>query len=177
LRFRLAFGTDAGEELAHQGHGYLGYVTFAAGPLLALVMALWLVRLASPRATMTTGRSFGFGSWSRAWVTGAAALFAIYAGQELLEGVFAAGHPTGLDGVLGEGGWLALPLSVLLGGTVAAGLGVAHALERRTATSTASFVPPPIGDPVLGLSVAPATPRGLLLARQLAGRGPPLRSV
>src|SRR5215218_5738943 len=87
------------------------------------------------------------------------------------------GTPPGLQGVLGAGGWLALPLSVLLGGMIAAALGVAHALERPSATSTASFVSPLIGESLLGASVAPATPRGLLLARQLAGRGPPLRSV
>ena len=40
-----------------------------------------------------------------AFRSGAFALVLIYAGQEFLEGLLAAGHPTGLQGIFGDGGW------------------------------------------------------------------------
>ncbi len=46
-------------------------------------------------------------------------LAAIYSGQELLEGMLTAGHPPGVEGVLGHGGWLMVPLSVAVGGLLA----------------------------------------------------------
>jgi len=38
------------------------------------------------------------------WALASAGLFSIYVGQELLEGLFASGHPQGLVGILGDGG-------------------------------------------------------------------------
>jgi hypothetical protein len=49
------------------------------------------------------------------WLVCSVALIGIYIGQELLEGVFLAGHPTGWVGVFGYGGWWALPCAAIVG--------------------------------------------------------------
>lgn len=60
----------------------------------------------------------------------------IYCGQELLEGFLAAGHPAGLAGILGHGGWIAAPVAVSVGGALAAALRLADTAvaltERRS---------------------------------------------
>src|SRR5829696_7570174 len=127
LRYRLAFGADAGQQLAHEGHGYLSVVTFAAGPMLALVFALWLVRVAGSPSGAATRRS----GPKVAWLSAGSALCALYGMQELLEGALAGGHPGGVEGVVASGGWLAFPLSYVFGGIVALGLRVARSIETR----------------------------------------------
>ena len=168
LRYRFAFGADAEEQLPHQGHGYLSIVTFAAGPVLALLMATWLVRLvgapAEPRPRSGPRVT---------WLAAGSALVTLYGTQELLEGALASGHPADFEGVVGSGGWLALPLSCAFGALVALALRVARSAESDTRTALAPLVPAP---QVVVESVWPAAVpllRGRLLARHLAGRGPP----
>jgi len=102
-----------------------------------------------------------------------ASLVAIYAAQELLEGVFAAGHPGGLAGVFGHGGWWALVLAAVAGGAIAAllraGCAIVSAAARLAArrprrTSALRAVRP------LGVDLAPWPP----LAAAAAGRAPPV---
>jgi hypothetical protein len=57
-------------------------------------------------------------------------LFLIYGVQELCEGLFASGHPAGLIGILGHGGWIAAPIALVLGAALAGTLRVADALIR-----------------------------------------------
>ena len=60
--------------------------------------------------------------WLLAW----AGLVAIYATQELLEELLASGHPGGVAGVLGHGGWWAVPVAAI----VAAGITVLQRVAR-----------------------------------------------
>src|SRR5712675_1831235 len=113
LRYTLAYGARANAELAAQGHSYLyslaPWFVFALG----LGLALFLRRAAhalqtgdpgvfTPRTPVTI--------WLLAW----AGLLLIYATQELLEGMIASGHPGGVSGVLGHGGWWALPVAAVV---------------------------------------------------------------
>ena len=135
LRFQLAFGGQADAKLASEGHEYLG----AVGPLAAIALAigagLFLASLARAwrRGTREDGASAPGAALAKVWLLAAAALLAIYCGQELLEGFLASGHPDGIAGVFGAGGLWAVPLSVLLGAVVACGLRVADAAVRWVA--------------------------------------------
>jgi hypothetical protein len=113
LRYELAFGSHAGPELATEGHAYLASLT----PLLALVAALLVAELLTRFARAWHGQGEGFRN-PPAIVLGlaiAASLVAIYSGQELLEGLLATGHPAGLAGVFGGGGWWSVPLALAFG--------------------------------------------------------------
>jgi hypothetical protein len=114
LRYLLAYGDQAGEALASQGHAYLADL---GGVLIAVVLAALLAAilgtaLAPPprRRGQPVGSSF-----PRTAAIYAVALFAIFSAQELTEGAVAAGHPAGLAAILAHGGWVALPLAFLVG--------------------------------------------------------------
>lgn len=128
LRYLVAFGGSSSAELARQGHGYMAdalpvLAVFALSALLATLIrgryGARLVRASLPR---------------RASIF-ALALFAIFVGQESLEGLIAAGHPGGLAAVLASGGWLAIPLALALGAVAAllsrALEGIEVAIARR----------------------------------------------
>ena len=74
-------------------------------------------------------------SFAALWLACSACLVAIYASQELLEGLFAAGHPTGWVGVFGYGGWWSIPVAVAVGLVLAAAFHgatwVLHAVAAR----------------------------------------------
>jgi hypothetical protein len=128
LRYLLAYGGDSGRALAEHGHDYLASA-------LPVVAALALAALLATALRIRLGAGLGDVSWSRRSAFCAAALLAIYAGQELLEGTLAAGHPTGPAALLSAGGWLALPLALALGTAVALAVrlleGIEVALSRR----------------------------------------------
>jgi hypothetical protein len=172
LRYRLAFGGHADHELIAQGHGYLGSVT----PILVLVAALvageLIARLA--RARRGEGGWARSPSFARLAAAAAASLVLIYTGQELLEGLLATGHPGGLAGVFGGGGWWSLPLALLLGAVIALVLRVAdvavalvaraRSLDRaRPAPRPAQPAPRPVFLPALSP-----------FARAAPGRAPPV---
>src|SRR5215207_1386526 len=127
LRYALAYGGDAGTALAQHGHGYLAWVTPAVAALGALAAARVIVRGAAgaPAAETLAARR------SRAWPRAACALLALYVGQELIEGAFATGHPDWWAGGFGGGGWLAVPLSLALGGAVVLALRLSDVVEER----------------------------------------------
>jgi hypothetical protein len=197
LRYLLAFGDGTSHALALQGHGYL----VAAPPLLAGLLALagaqLLMLLARPATRGAAGRRpvpllrrrparFARGAAAHprlaAWLGSSAVLLAAYVAQETLEGALAPGHPAGLAGVLGAGGWLAIPASLVVGAVVALLLHGARAvLDARPADPRAPHwaraaipAPPAFAFPHRSL-VSPG--RGL--ARHLAGRAPPapVRSI
>jgi hypothetical protein len=171
LRYRLAYGGDAGRELARQGHAYLGIAKPLVGVLCALAAAEMVARLARAwRIGEAAERNW---SRSRLWALATAALLAVFFGQELLEGAIFAGHPAGLAGILGAGGWLALPLSVAVAGLLtlllAGARAVAHVLaarRRRPAPRHARSGP-------CRLPVAFGPRRAAPLASAAAGRAPP----
>jgi hypothetical protein len=119
LRFLLAFGTGANAQLARQGHSYLHSLVpwivlllgaAVGGFLRALGRALGGHR-SVPRYTL---------SLAALWAACSACLLAIYVSQELLEGLFATGHPAGLAGIVGYGGWWSIPAAACVGLVLAA---------------------------------------------------------
>jgi hypothetical protein len=114
LRYLLAYGSHAGTELHRQGHAYLA----GAPVLLTAALAVGageLVRAAARGDRPATHKA----SLTTTWALAAVTLLAMFGTQELLEGVLATGHPTGIAAIVGGGGWLAAPLSVAFGLLVA----------------------------------------------------------
>jgi hypothetical protein len=131
LRYRLAYGGDAGHQLEHQGHAYLGVAKPLLGVLCALVAAELLSRLARAwRLGEVEERPL---ARRRLWALSALALVVVFTGQELIEGAVFAGHPAGVAAVLGGGGWLAVPLSLVVAGGLTLLLVGAHELVRAAA--------------------------------------------
>jgi hypothetical protein len=119
LRYLLAYGGAASGELARTGHSYLQSVV----PWLVMLIALaagCLLRAVGRACSGQTSRAGFTLSFAGLWVVCAALLVVIFAGQELLEGLFATGHPAGLAGIFGYGGWWALPAAVCVGLVLAA---------------------------------------------------------
>jgi hypothetical protein len=175
LRYQLAFGSRTDAKLASQGHQYLGAVAPVAAMLLAIVVGLFLADVA--QAWREGGKDETVpdtrGSPAKIWLLAALSLLLIYCGQELFEGLFAAGHPGGPAGIFGQGGFWAVPLSIVLGGLVALALRVADAAIRWVASHGRRDRTPRAraGNPRRpGGFIAP--PRGPL-ASAAPGRGPP----
>ncbi len=147
LRFELAYGDHAEGKLASEGHAYLSAFTPLAAMLVAVAAGLFLARFARARRSgdRQGGGHFGF---LRMWLAVAAALVLIYSGQELLEGFLSSGHPEGMVGIFGGGGWWAIPLALLAGAVVALLLRVADAnfvawvRPEPLATAAAGRAPP-----------------------------------
>ncbi|MHB8692172.1 MAG: hypothetical protein ACYDHH_13085 [Solirubrobacteraceae bacterium] len=173
LRYLLAFHGHAGVELQRQGHAYLHSLV----PWIALGIAL--VAGAFVRAL---GRAFGGRcslprytvSFAMLWLACSACLVAIYVSQELLEGLFATGHPAGLVGVLGYGGWWSIPAALAVGLVLAAAFHGASWVLREVAQRRSPQIA------VRRARVAPARRFADVLALRLwpladgwSGRGPP----
>jgi hypothetical protein len=217
LRYLLAFGGGTGQELEKEGHQYLSALAAPIAMSVAIVVGLFLARLASAwregeaevgarggAASAARGRARDAGgatSVSRGGarpVCGAlsaahgharppawrgflrlalligATLLALYSCQELLEGMLSSGHPGGFDGVFGDGGWWAVPLSLACGLVIAAALRGARAAirwvasrHRRLKASHGRPAPAPRPRRL-------ALPRPVPLAGAAAGRAPPL---
>src|ERR1700761_5061929 len=108
LRYWLAFGNTAGIELQRQGHSYLHSVAPWIVVALAWGVGAFLSALGRAMHGQTSVPRYGL-SLVALWVIYAVSLVVIYTGQELLEGLLATGHPAGLVGVFGYGGWWAIP--------------------------------------------------------------------
>jgi hypothetical protein len=115
LRYLLAYGDATGEQLAHQGHGYL-----AAGAPVLIGFALAALVAGLVHAVLGRAGAGPLTSSPRLRVPlYAAAILAVFATQELAEGALFAGHAGGLAAILANGGWLALPLAALAGALAA----------------------------------------------------------
>jgi hypothetical protein len=172
LRFLLAYRGGAAKELSVTGHGYLGDVTPLAMGALALAIAAFAWRLLHPHVEETR-----LPSTRRMWAFLTGVLIAIYASQEWIEGQLSPGHASGLAGIFGSGGWLAVPLAVVVALVIALLLRGAEAAIVHAATPRAPAWLRP--RPLLTLS-PPSVWRPLTgdaLARSLAPRGPPPASV
>lgn len=161
LRYVVAHGDGAGTALANEGHAYLAAL---APPVAVLVGAAALDFLLALflRSGATEHRY--------RWLAVTACLFAVYVSQESLEGLLASGHPAGLAAVLGNGGWVALPLAGVIGLGVTLLLRGADSVLARTTRRRHSHV--------VRISSSPARaaldkPTPDPLAWNLAGRGPP----
>ena len=171
-RYSLAYGARANSELTAQGHSYLHSVVpwsiFALG-----VGASIFVRRAARAAR--TGRSGSFTRLSSAalWAITTAALVAIYSVQETLESFSVSGHPSGTAGVVGHGGWWALPAAALVALAVVGLLRLGRAV-LRLASRLAGAAPRARDIRVrVPVSISLIAPAPLALAR--AGRAPPHR--
>lgn len=173
LRYLLAFGGGTGQELEKEGHQYLSALAAPIAMSVAIVVGVFLARLASAwrdgAADGAPRRSF-----LRLALTVGASLLVLYSCQELLEGMLSSGHPGGFDGVFGDGGWWAVPLSLACGLVIAAALRGARAAIRWAAArhrrAKASFGRPAPAPRPSRL----ALPRPVPLAGAAAGRAPPL---
>jgi hypothetical protein len=164
----LPAGDEPGHAQAH-AHQYLDF----AGPLLAwalaAALATWVASLARSDELARDGVR------ARAvWARAVAALVVIYSVQESVEGLLAPGHPNVLLGVFGHGGWIALPLAILVGGGLALLLRGSRAVREVVARARRVVVA--LARPVLRVAlprpvdrVRPPAP----LATKLAGRAPP----
>jgi hypothetical protein len=119
LRYSLAYGGAADTVLRETGHSYLHSVVpwlvallaLAAGALLLAVGRAW----AGSRPRRSRCSLLGL------WLACSATLIAIFAAQEFVEGLLASGHPAGLNGIFGYGGWYAIPLATCFGLAIASG--------------------------------------------------------
>jgi len=165
LRWVLAPAAD------HGRHGYLATALPALAALAVLVAARTGLLLA--RALRRGAPPPAAPSLRRLWPRLTAVLVAAFLLQETAEAL--AFHEPGhgvLHAVLGDGGWLALPLSAAVALLVGLGLrGAAAALARVAARHR----PAPRRARALRRPPRPAprARRGDLLARHLAGRAPP----
>jgi len=173
LRYWLAYGRRAGVELAVQGHSYLHSVV----PWLVLLIAL-----AVGTFVLALGRALNGGgsvprytvSFAALWLLCAGCLVAIYTAQEFLEGLFASGHPGGVVGIFGYGGWWSIPAALAVGLVLAA---VFHSARRvlhlvaegRTRPGVLAARPPILVRPGLDVLRPALAP----LADGWSGRGPP----
>lgn len=174
LRYALGYGDASGEALGAHGHAYLSLLAPLVALLAALAGAQFLSILA--RTGHTSEDSGRTARLRRLWPAATGVLLAIYLLQELIEGALASGHPAGLAAILAGGGWWALPLAVVIGLLVALMLRGADAAIGLVASRR--FVRRPrIATPLPTPVVLAELPRPAVLARNLAGRGPPIASV
>jgi hypothetical protein len=171
LRYALAYGDHAGREASTQGHAYLTVLVPVVVLAALFAAAQALLRFAGGPASPDRRLRF-----TRLWLGCTLALAAAYCGQELIEGWLAAGHPTGVAGVLEHGGWIALVCAPLVGGLVALAVrGAVAATEPRASAS--AWRPRPAAAPAIASPGPVFQPSPDPLARFLAARGPPLTSV
>ena len=174
LRYWLAFGSQAGVELQRQGHSYLHSVVPWIVLLIAVALGAFLHAL---------GRAFGgrrslpryTASFAGLWLLCAACLVAIYITQEFLEGLFATGHPGGLAGIFGDGGWWSIPAALAVGLMLAAVFHGARWVLLQVFERYGRRIALPHARPVaLSSRRDVALPRLAPLARGWSGRGPPV---
>lgn len=173
LRYLLAYGGAAGVELQRQGHSYLHSVV----PWLVLLLGLSVGGFLSAVGRAMGGqRSLSRFSVSLfgLWLTCSVCLLAIYVAQEFLEGLFATGHPAGLAGVFGYGGWWSVPAAMCVGLVLA---GLFHGARWVLDEVAARHAPAPhprlrIDRPAWRPSDV-SQPRLAPLALGWCGRGPP----
>lgn len=173
LRYRLP-GVNADQA----AHGYLPWLQIAVATLVVAAAVEFVVRLR--RIIGSRVESAGEPPPARVlWPVVTAALVFLVGGQEAVELRWLGAHGHHGEDLLGalvsHGGWLILPLSVVVGGVCALLLRGAAALARAL-----QAVPLALRRSAAPARVSAAVgwrPVGDVLARSLAGRGPPLLIV
>jgi hypothetical protein len=172
LRYLLAYGGGVHAAAEHR-HGYLEMaIPVLIGATIGAIAASILV--AATRRRLPS-------AFDSAATTERAALFAlgllvVYLVQELAEGLLLSGHTAAFAGVLGAGGWLALPLAIAFGALAAF---AGEWLDRAELRLGGAFRPAPRRAPrrapapaVVHLRVLASRP----LAFGLSRRPPPVLS-
>jgi hypothetical protein len=166
---RYALGSGRG---VHPAHGYLAGVP----PLLAGVLALALARLAFAAIDQRAAAGGSLG-WRVRWLSGAVGFLALYAVQENAEALTTTGQLVGPLALLAHGGWTVVPLAVMAGGVLAALLrGTEAALERLAIAFAGGRLRSRVlaALTVVNHGRTAPSPRAPELARNVAGRAPPL---
>jgi hypothetical protein len=171
-RYSLAYGARANAELTATGHSYLHSLVPWTIFALGVGASMFLRRVARASRTGRAGTLTGLSTFVL-WSLTTTALLAIYAVQEVLEELSISGHPDGMAGVFGHGGWWALPAAAAVALGVVALLRLGRAVLRLASRLG--------GRPQrtrrirvrLPSSVALVAPAPLALAQ--AGRAPPPR--
>ena len=170
LRYKLAYGSQASQMLAAQGHSYLDSLAPWLALMLGVALGTFLLRVARAFARRSDDRPRR--SFLELWALGWASLFVLYTLQEFLEGFFAAGHPGGLEGIFGHGGWWAPIVAVPVAAALAALLHVACAVVRVAARVAERHPVEPSIAPLQWFAALLRSPRAPL-ASLAAGRAPP----
>jgi hypothetical protein len=171
LRYVAGYGSNAGEALAEQGHSYMPWLEALASVLIAALAARFALALfQASRGRLPERRPPRF---KRLWLASSLALAAIYTTQEGFEGTFAPGHPAGLVGVYGHGGWTALLFAALVGALLAAVTKLAWQAVEIVSGRSARFARPVAGPPLSPVPPIVLGRRLDALAWNLAGRAPP----
>jgi hypothetical protein len=173
LRYWLAFGSHAGAVLQAQGHSYLHSVV----PWILLLVALGAGAFLRSLGQALGGRYLiphDALSFVALWLICAACLVAIYVAQEFLEGLLATGHPAGLVGIFGYGGWWSIPAAAAVGLVLAAAFhGARWVLGEVSRRRTRRARPDHRREPARAPG-RPLVPRLAPLANGWSGRGPPV---
>jgi hypothetical protein len=173
LRYLLAYGSTASVELQRQGHSYLHSVAPWIVVALAWAGGAFLSALGRAMDGQTSAPRYGC-SLVVLWLICAASLVVIYSGQEFLEGLLATGHPAGLVGIFGYGGWWAIPAALCVGLVLASLLHGARWILHEVASRRGAHARVAPSRPVRAPLPVPALlPRLAPLALGWCGRGPP----
>jgi len=173
LRYWLAYGSHAAAELHAQGHSYLHSVA----PWIVLMVALGV-----GTCLLAVGRAAGGRSslprytlsFAALWLLCSACLVAIYVSQEFLEGLFATGHPGGLAGIFGYGGWWSVPAAIAVGLVLTAAFHGVRRVLRVLAERHARWIDVGSRRPVAACAGGDVLlPAPAPLAAGWSGRGPP----
>lgn len=174
LRYLLAYGSGAGAQLQRSGHSYLHSVVPWIVLLVALACGGFLAALGRAVAGHRSMPRF-CASLLGLWLACAACLVAIFAAQEFLEGLFATGHPAGLAGIFGFGGWWSIPAALCVGLVLAVLFHGARWVLDEVAHRSARARPPRAAGVVSVRRPSDAlVPRLAPLADGFSGRGPPV---
>jgi hypothetical protein len=172
LRYVAAYGGSAGQALSEQGHSYTSLLEALVALLAAVAVLRFVLSLACARRGVVPERKPP--TFTRLWAGATVALAAIYTLQEGFEGAFAPGHPSGLIGVYGHGGWTAILFSLVVGAVIAALTRLAHqAIELIAARAVRLRQPTRPARLSWPTSQATLGRRLDVLAWNLAGRAPP----
>lgn len=174
LRYLLAFHGSAGIALERQGHSYLH--SLAPWMMLSLAVGFGAFMRAFGRALGGRCSLPRYAvSFSALWLTCSVSLVAIYVAQELLEGLLASGHPPGLLGVFGSGGWWSIPAALGIGLVLAASFHGAQWVIHEVARRRAAPLVPAAARPTarLGSAATLPIPRLAPVAGGWSDRGPP----
>ncbi len=173
LRYLLAYGGSAGVELQRTGHSYLHSLVPWLVLLIGLAAGVFLRALGRAFAGQTSAPRYTL-SLAGLWLVCSACLVAIFVCQEFLEGLFATGHPAGLAGVFGYGGWWSIPAALCVGLVLAAVFHGARWVLGEVARRRSRVVSVCAGPALVVLR-----PRDVVVARLAplvggwSGRGPP----
>ncbi|HYI19092.1 MAG TPA: hypothetical protein VD836_10305 [Solirubrobacteraceae bacterium] len=169
---RYAFATP---EHAHEvvaAHAYLPWLAGAS----AMALFLLVVQLATHFGRAGVGDGIELPRARTLWLAATLSLLGVFGAQESAEWLLSHGRLPELADILGAGGWTAVPLAIVAGALIAlllrgAATVLQWALERRRR---------PIGRQAAPAPLVPRPPRlaaaRSVLARRLAGRGPPALS-